>query len=167
MIVVSDAGPLIHLAAIGRMDLVVKLTPTITIPEAEWREVVVTGSGLPGSSEVESADWIQVVTPNRLDLVSSLEAGGLDRGESEAIAVAVEREADLLLIDERQGRSTAAAMGLTVVGTIGIVVAARERGDIAAVAPMLAELRASGLWLSDVLVERVLRALGEAVGDAR
>ena len=65
------------------------------------------------------------------------------------------------LLDERQGRLVAQGMGVPVIGSIGILIAAKTRGDIAEIAPMLAALRASGLWLSDALVTRVLVACGE------
>ena len=163
MIVVADAGPLIHLAAIGRLDVVAN-AGDVLIPPAVFHEIVVQGAGLPGSREVKDAAWITVGTPTRTDLLDALLAGGLHRGEAEAMTLAVERSADVLLMDERQGRLTAEAMGIHVIGTIGLVVAARRRGDLAAVAPVLAELRNSGLWLSDGLVNQVLAAVGEASG---
>jgi predicted nucleic acid-binding protein len=111
--------------------------------------------------EVSSATWLTVVATSQSDVVDALLAGGLHRGESEAIAIAIERQADRLLIDERQGRIAAESMGVAIIGSVGILIAAKTRGDINAVAPMLDALRASGLWLSDVLVARVLLAVGE------
>lgn len=99
------------------------------------------------------------MTPSRTEVVDALVAGGLHRGESDAVAM--ERHADLLLIDERQGRLAAEGLGITVVGSVGILVAARGRGDILAVAPLIQALRASGLWLSDALVAQVLTSVGE------
>lgn len=163
MIVVADAGPLIHLAAIGRLDLVAGVGDVL-IPPAVYDEVVVKGAGLPGSRDVSEATWISVAAPTRMDLLDALLAGGLHRGEAEAMTLAVERAADVLLMDERQGRLTAEAMGLHVMGTIGLVVAARHRGALDSVAPVLAELRVSGLWLSDGLVRQVLAAVGESSG---
>lgn len=160
MIVVADAGPLIHLAAIGRLEIVAAVGDVL-IPPGVYEEVVVIGAGLPGAREVSEATWISVVTPTRLDLVNALLAGGLHRGESEAMALALERRADVLLMDERQGRLTAEAMGLRVTGTIGLVIAARQRGTLTAVGPVLSELRASGLWLSDELIRQVLSTIGE------
>jgi predicted nucleic acid-binding protein len=68
------------------------------------------------------------------------------------------------LIDERQGRLTAEAMGVAVVGSIGILIAAKVRGDVETLAPLLLALRASGLWMSDALIGRVLASVGEASG---
>lgn len=161
MIVVADAGPLIHLAAIGQLELIRSFAADVLIPQAVFEEVVVVGAGLPGSREVEACNWLRVVTPSRGDVVAALLGGGLHLGEAQAIAVAIELRADRLLIDERQGRLTAEAMGVSVIGSIGILIAAKAHGDIPALAPQLFALRASGVWLSDVLMARVLASVGE------
>ena len=69
--------------------------------------------------------------------------------------------ADALLIDERRGRAVAAARGISVIGTLGIVAGAKRVGALERAAPVVAELRADGFWLSDVLVAEFLRELGE------
>jgi predicted nucleic acid-binding protein len=101
VIVVADAGPLIHLGAIGRLELIRRLSPEVLVPRAAFDEVVVVGAGLPGADEVRAASWLSVVTPAGGDVVTALLAGGLHRGEAEAIAVAVERRADRLLALDR------------------------------------------------------------------
>lgn len=164
MIVVADAGPLIHLAAIGHLELLRQLAAEVMVPEAVFHEVVTAGAGLFGAAEVASAEWITVIPPVRLEVVDALTAGGLHLGESQAIALALERRADLLVIDERQGRLTAEAMGVRIVGTVGVLIAARERGDVPTVAPLLTALQDSGLWLSQALIDRVLAAVGEHPG---
>jgi hypothetical protein len=164
VIVVADAGPLIHLGAIGQLELIRRLSAEVLVPRAVFDEVVVVGAGLPGAAEVQAATWISVVTPARVEVVAALLASGLHRGEAEAIAVAVERGADRLLIDERQGRLTAEAMGVAVVGSIGILIAAKVRGDVDTLAPLLLALRTSGLWVSDALIVRVLASVGEGSG---
>jgi len=161
VIVVADAGPLIHLAAIGQLDLVRRVFDAVVIPAAVFQEVVVAGAGLPGSAEVAAARWIEVRSPTREDLVTAFEAGGLHRGEAEAIGLAVEMRAAWLLIDERQGRLTALTLGIGVIGSIGILIAAKSRGDIGAVRPTLTALQRAGVWLSDALIAQVLEAVDE------
>ena len=87
--------------------------------------------------------------------------GSLDQGEAAAIAQALTIRADLLLIDERKGRSAARRLGLAVKGTLGVLLTARRRGLIGAVAPPIEELQRSGVYLSASLVEAVLQAAGE------
>jgi uncharacterized protein len=161
VIVVADAGPLIHLGGIGRLDLIRCLAPEVLVPRSVFHEVTVVGRGLPGAAEVAAATWITVVSPAGSELANALLSSGLHRGEAEAIALAVERKAQWLLIDERQGRLVADAMGLTIVGSVGVVIAAKARGELPVVAPVLDELRASGLWLSESFLARVLAACGE------
>ncbi len=161
MIVVAGAGPLIHLDAIGHFRLLERLFGSVLVPRAVFHEVVETGAGLPGADATRTAAWIDVVAVARQDLVDALRSTGLHAGESEAIALAVERGVDRLLIDERQGRLAAQGMGIEVVGTVGVLVAARSRGEVAAVAPLLVQLQGAGLWLSDEVVRRVLDAVGE------
>jgi hypothetical protein len=85
VIVVADAGSLIHLASIGQLDLLRRLADEVLVPRAVFHEVTVVGAGLPGAESVRAATWARVVTPARTEVVDALLAAGLDRGESEAI----------------------------------------------------------------------------------
>ncbi|MGH9941302.1 MAG: DUF3368 domain-containing protein [Pyrinomonadaceae bacterium] len=107
MIMVSDTSPLVNLAAIGRLSLLHQLYGKIVIPQAVYDEIVVAGVGLPGATEMPSLDWIEMrdVRDRKLVVAQTLE---LDLGEAEAIALAIEHKADLLLLDERRGRKVAA-----------------------------------------------------------
>ena len=98
-----------------------QLYSEVHIPEAVWQEVVVDGAGQPGSTEVENAEWIKRHQVSDTRLVHSL-LQYLDEGESEAIALAVELKAELLIIDERLGRDTARHFGLNFTGLIGLLV---------------------------------------------
>ncbi len=62
MIVVADAGPLIHLGAIGQLELIRRLSAEVLVPRTVFDEVVVVGAGLPGAAELQAATWISVVT---------------------------------------------------------------------------------------------------------
>ncbi len=86
----------------------------------------------------------------------------LDAGEAEAIALAVERNADLIVLDERIGRRAAQRLGLTVVGTLGVLIAAKDRGLLAAVRPVLDALRVeAGFWITDELYNVVTKTANE------
>ncbi|MCR4406840.1 MAG: DUF3368 domain-containing protein [Anaerolineae bacterium] len=157
MKVVSNASVLINLARIGELDLLRQLYGTLLIPEAVWQEVVVEGVGQPGAGQVEAASWIKTHDVANELLVRALRQD-LDAGEAEAIALALEVGADLLLMDERLGRETAQHLGLRYVGLIGVLITAKRRGLIDAVKPYLDKLRdVAGFYLTDALYARVLQ----------
>ena len=120
MKVVSDASALINLARIGKLDLLQRSYGELLIPEAVWQEVVIAGVGQPGADEVRKATWIKTSNVANKHLVWALQQD-LDAGEAEAIALTLEIEAALLLLDERLGRETAQHLGLRYVGLIGVL----------------------------------------------
>ena len=115
MNVVSNSSILISLARIGKLDLLRQLYVEIIVPEAVWDEVVVKGSGYSGAEEVRTSSWIKIKTVSNKHLVEALRQH-LGAGESEAIALALEIKADLLLMDEHLGRETARHFGLRYIG---------------------------------------------------
>lgn len=134
IVVVSDASPLIALAAVGHLDLLRELYGTVWIPESVHREAAQAGSERPGSREILAADWIHSRPVGDSVLVRALE-GELDRGEAEAIALALEIRADLLLVDERRGRRAAQRLEVPILGTLGLLIEAKAKGLIPAVRP--------------------------------
>ena len=125
MSVVSNSSPLVNMARINRLELLHQLYSTLVIPEAVWYEVVIKGQGLAGAKEIETADWIEVHQVANRALVRALEQD-LDPGEAEAIALALEINAELLLMDEYIGREVAQHMGLHCTGLVGALVEAKH-----------------------------------------
>lgn len=161
MQVVANASPVMNLATIGQLDLLNRVFGRVMIPKAVWREVVVDGIGQPGVSAIESAEWLQVVPVENDSFVRVLRQE-LDAGEAEAIALAVQCKADLLLMDEKIGRETAGFLGIEVMGLVGLLYMAKRKGLIAVIAPELETLRhKAGFWISDHLVAQTLRLAGE------
>ncbi|HKI01408.1 MAG TPA: DUF3368 domain-containing protein [Thermoanaerobaculia bacterium] len=164
MIVVADAGPLIHLSLVGKIDLLPLLYDRILIPDLVYEEVVQKGEGLAGSVEVRGGDWVDVVPHDSgAHLFRSLRAE-LDKGEAAAIWLAVDRRAERILSDDRQARLAAERLGFKVRGSLGVLVEAKRRGVLPVVAPLVHELKTKGVWLSEDLIERVLHELGETGG---
>lgn len=159
MIVVANAGPLIALAQIGRFDLLRSLYGRLRIPPTVRDEVTVSGRVRPGSTEVIAAEWIDTVQIHDATAVQLLRER-LDLGESQAIVLAIELNADLLLIDEARGRRVAEARGLNKIGTVGTLVVAKRRGLVSAVTPLLDELGAKGFHMSEDLYQTA-RALAD------
>ena len=166
MIVVSTTSPLTNLAAIGHFELLQTLFAQLHIPSAVWEELNAFGTAWPGRNAVASAKWIQRhstlnSTQNR-HLINALERD-LDRGESAAIALALEVNADLILLDEYEGRRVAQRLGLRVMGVVGILLSAKQNQLVDEIQPMLHELRTTaGFYLSDAVYRRALSLAGES-----
>lgn len=161
MIVVSNTSPLTNLAAIRRFDLLQFLYSEIQIAHAVADELWSGGLGWPGSQEVAAASWIHRHQVQNRHLVRALRSS-LDPGESETIALALELEADLVLIDEREGTREARRQGLRVVGVVGMLLEAKAKGLVESVGPELDSLRQqAGFYLGDGLVQEVLQLAGE------
>jgi predicted nucleic acid-binding protein len=161
VIVVADAGPLIHLSLIGRLDLLPLFYSRVLVPDLVYQEVVQRGEGLAGSMEIRGADWVDVVPHDPgAHLFRSLSAE-IDAGEAAAVWLAAERRAELVLSDDRQARWAAERLGFKVRGSLGVLVEAKRRGLLPAAAPLLRELKAKGVWLSEDLIQKVCSELGE------
>lgn len=127
---VSNASVLIGLSSIGMLELVHERSPEgILIPIAVQREVVDEGEGRPGAREVSEANWIEVQQVDDEKLVDLLRAE-LDKGEAEAIALAHQIAAKVILLDERDARIVAQRMGFRVLGTIGLLIWAKNIGKL-------------------------------------
>jgi len=157
--IVSDATALILLARIGRLELLREVVGEVWIPEAVATEV--RKPEKPGAEALEAAldDWIHIAQVQDRKRVEGLPKR-LGRGEREAIALAVEREATLLS-DDRAARREAQAQGLEVTGLLGVLLEAKGRRAIPEVKPALDELVAAGFRLAQDLYEAVLRETGE------
>jgi uncharacterized protein len=160
--VVSDSSALINLARIGKLELMRDLYGEVRIPEAVWQEAVVKGEGQAGASEIKSAPWIKAQSVKNTELVKALQQE-LDAGESEAIALALETQAELLLMDERLGRDTARHLGLPFTGLIGLLVEAKRKGLIANIKSEVDALRnVAGFRITDSLYRQILHDEKEA-----
>jgi uncharacterized protein len=160
MKVVSNSGPLINLAKVSQFVLLQDLFQRITIPPAVFEEVVIRGGGQPGAGETNTAQWITRGMLRRSDIADIL-AAELDRGEAEAIALALQEKADWLLIDERVGRRFAQRVGLKVKGTLGILLEGMRRGYIEDLQPLLDILVARGTWIAPATYAEVLKLAQE------
>ncbi len=161
MIVVSDATPLINLQAIGLLDLLPKLFQEIVIPPAVYHEVVIKGAGKPGSDVVKTAEWIQVISCQKTDLLHKLK-NTIDPGEAEAITLVLELGADLLLIDETLGRKVAKSFQIEIVGVLGILVRAKKKGLISNIKDPVEDLiQKARFYIHPELKKEILNLAGE------
>ena len=160
MILVIDASCLITLAKIDRLKLLHELAEQVVVPDAVYNEVVGRGAGRPGHAEVEQASWILRRTVRDHTLVDGLEIE-LGRGESEAIVLARELKADFVIIDDARARQIAELEEVRVIGLLGLLLTAKERGVVEAVKPILNEMIKAGFYIGDAVYRNVIRQAGE------
>jgi hypothetical protein len=151
-VVVADASVLIALNQIDQLSLLQKLFIEALVPPAVAREVAPSLPQLPA--------WIHTRALEG-PLHTAVAESSLDPGEAEAISLALEVKADLIILDDRPARNLAIALGLVIAGTAGLLFAAKQRGFIAAVRPSLDALRATGFRLRKEVYEEVLLAADE------
>lgn len=156
-VVVCDAGPLIALGRLDQLALLNRLFKHVQVPDAVIKECL----ARPGNADaqrIQSAlknGWLHACSASDVDLP------GLDLGERAAISRALTINATLLA-DDQAARQQARALGLAVMGTLGVLVLGKRAGLVEAVGPMIESLRASGQRLGHEAVQQVLRAAGEA-----
>lgn len=150
--VVADASPLIAFQQIGQLHLLETVFTEVIVPPAVAREI---------QPSVPPVPWI-IQRPLAQPIAPLVLRASLGAGESEALSLAVELRAGRLLVDERAARRTAEALGLSVIGTLGVLLAAKRKGLVAGVRPLVDELLRQGFWVSPRLVRQALSAAGEA-----
>lgn len=163
-LIVSDASPLIVIAKSGLIPVLKGMAEEVIVPEAVYAECTL-DLALPGAEAIRvavEAGHIQV-RPNAARPADDPDAelSALDAGELAAIHLAAALQCPVLM-DERLGRQAARRRGLTVIGSAGLLLGAKQRGLIPAVAPILAQWRQSGYFLSAAVVAAVLERAGEA-----
>mgnify|MGYP006282779847 CR=1 FL=1 len=161
MSIVSNTTPLIGLASIRRFDLLRKLFSEVHIPHAVYDEAVVAGREEGGAKrEVSSASWIETSrVQDRLAVEVLLDE--LDRGEAETIVLARELNADWVLMDEKRGRRKLSQLGMRKLGTLGVLLKAKEVGILQRIRPDVERLRSQGFSISQPVVDAVLKQAGE------
>jgi predicted nucleic acid-binding protein len=164
MLVFSDTSPISCLASLGRLDLLEMYGQVRIVPAVE-EEL----SRHPSESaraliqEAFERGLLRRDAGKMEDATSLLLEHELDRGEAEALAVAKASRADLVFIDEREGRKWARRLGVPAVGTLGILLRAKCDGRLDSVGSAMHELtRTYGFAISPVLLQRALAQVGEA-----
>lgn len=161
MTIVSNTSPISNLAKIEQLNLIQQLYGAILVPIMVHEELLDKRAGETVIKAVQSATWIETQLVQSQRLVNELRQR-MNAGEAEAIALAVEVEADRLLIDERIGRQAAMDLGLKVTGVLGILLAAKRQNLIMAVKPIMDGLMTEANFrMSSQLYKDVLDAAGE------
>ncbi len=137
-VVVSDTSPIVCLAHLELLEVLPRLFGAVLIPPAVANELRA-GSDRPPKIDLAALPFVEIRAPSDRDLLQRLLAR-LDVGEAEALALAVEVKPDVVLIDERTGRTVASELGLLPLGVLGVLIRAKRRGLVSTVAPLLTRL---------------------------
>jgi hypothetical protein len=156
---ISNTSPLLYLYRINAIDWLPELFNEIWTPNAvvlELREGQQRGYDVPVPSAYA---WLQIVEPQSIP--SELTTLDLGMGEVAALALALETRNRIVLLDDGLARRTAQASGLTVWGTLRVLLEAKSQGLTESVAPLVERLRDSGMWISEDIRNRILNLAGE------
>ncbi len=163
MIIISDTSCIINLAQVGELELLPKIFNEIVIPQAVYDEIVLKGNNRAGAHEIKQATWIKIKQHTNKTLYQELRAD-LDEGEAEAITLAIELKADLLIIDEDKGRRIAESKHLNYTGLLGVLIRAKQKGLLTEVKPVLDNLiQKAKFRISSELYKEVLMLVNEQV----
>lgn len=156
---VVNASPLIFLTRGGHLDLLAIFGGTVSVPQALADEIGRRGPADPTARALADTPWLDVIANESVP--QQVVAWALGPGESSVLAVALARRGSRAVIDDLAGRRCAAALGVPVAGTLGIVLRARREGLIQAARPVLEDLVAGGMYLSREVLDRGLALVGE------
>jgi predicted nucleic acid-binding protein len=153
MIVVSDTTPITTLLKAGEAEILGRLFGSVIIPGAVADELLVFHEHLPGFVTIREVSEPSLIQP---------EIERLGKGEAEAIRLAKEIGAEILITDDRRARTAAVSAGLKCTGLLGLLVYAKERRLISSVSAMIEVMeKKGGLYLSDAVRAEAARLAGE------
>lgn len=162
MTFICNAGPIIALAKINRLPLLKELAHTVLIPITVFHEILAK-PGLDADRIIEASQSFISVTDQPKSIVPAVELATrqLDAGEKQVIALASSTPAPLaVVLDDAAGRRVAGRLGYPLLGFVGILLIAKNRGHVPLVTPLLHEARNQGYWLSDELL-RIAKSIAK------
>jgi len=161
--VIVNSTPIIVLCGIGKLDVLQDLYQEIIIPPAVYQEVTAIEDS--ACMQIKNADsWIHVESI-RDNSEKKMYKAKLHAGEVEVMILAQEQKADLVIIDDNAAKKTAKYLGLTVTGTLGVLLKAKNKGSVQEVAPLLVEMKRNGFYVDSVIETFVLEQAGENPKD--
>jgi predicted nucleic acid-binding protein len=156
---IVDSSPLILLAKVGQLDLLHAGVPEILVPDAVLSEVGARGPTDPVFREIQSTAWLKIVpappAPQRV-LV-----WGLGAGECSVLTVALADPECEVILDDRDARRCAQALGIGIRGTLGLVILAKQIASVPSARPVVEHLRRVGLFLTDDVANQASALVGE------
>ena len=157
MIVFSNTTPFIALASVGRLDLLPTLFGEIRVADIVARECAAGGPILVPS--LAQFSWVRIM--DSANCVPPANLLDLDQGEKLTLALAQRDQADLVIVDEKMGRSLAELLGLRVTGTLGVLLRARQQNLISSFRQTAEAMRKQGIHYNPSLIDRLAARVGE------
>jgi len=158
--IVCNTGPIIALAGINKLDLLKSFYKTVIIPEPVHYEILAGEKSFTGLAEYKKATWLDIRKLNRD--TEPLLAKLLDEGEASVIHLACELGIKNIIMDERKGRRIAREIyGLTVTGTIRILIDAKKAGLISNLTVALQDMKSHGYWIHDKIIQAAINEVGD------
>lgn len=163
MRVVCDTNIIIDFAKIHRLDLLKRIFKEAMIPAEVKEELLAEERGETGEEDIRKAinEWLKVENVKDTFALESLKSH-IGNGEAASIVLYKEKKADFLAINDLKARGVAQAMGVTIIGTLGILRMAKDSGLLNEIKPLLDELRKIGAYISAELYKRILVDVGES-----
>lgn len=156
---VVNTTPIVILNRVGLLDWLRLAGDPILVPLAVAQEIRQRGVRDPAAQALAGTVWLQIVDPG--PVLPVIQAARLGDGESAVLTWAIHHPGTEALLDDLVARRCAAALGIAVRGTVGLVITAKQRGLIPAARPVLETLRRAGLYLSDRILNQALAQVGE------
>jgi len=156
---ICDTSALIALHQVGLLHILPALSPTVVMPAAVAQELATGRSEGHDAPDVAGVKWLRIRTPAARPALPDAKLLGV--GESDALWVALETPGSVAVLDEVPARRVARELGIAFTGTLGLLVDAKNRGMIPAVAPVLLELDRHDFHMSPRIRETILKAAGE------
>jgi predicted nucleic acid-binding protein len=161
---VVNASPLIFLTRVGLLEVLREQGVAVIVPEAVVAEVAAAGEDDPTAAAIRQAGWLEVAP--HAPIPAEVQTWDLGPGESAVLAQALARPGSQVVLDDRAARRCAASLAIPTQGTLGLILVAKQVGMIAAVRPVVEDLRRTGMYLSDRTTRQVLELAGEAPTDS-
>ena len=154
-----NASPLIFLSRAGLLDMLRLEGAEVVVPRSVAQEIHRRGSDDPTVQSIEKALWLTVI--DALPIPDTIRAWDLVEGENAVLAWGHTNPGTVIIIDDLAARRCAAAHGIPVRGTLGLILSAKKRGLIPEARPVLENLRQSGMYLSNRILSQALALVGE------
>jgi predicted nucleic acid-binding protein len=156
---VVNASPLIFLASAGLAEVAQLAGTPVQIPRAVVEEIERFGPTDAAAVAVKQLDWLVVVDSGPAPAI--IERWDLGAGETSVLTWAYAHPGTTAVLDDLAARRCANSLGIPIRGTLGLILTAKRRGVIPQARPVLEQLRAAGMYLSDSVMNRALKTVGE------